>query len=342
MSRASIIVPVYNAEKYINKCVDSILAQTYEDFELLLINDGSKDNSGNICDDYANKDKRVRVIHKENGGVSSARNLGLDLANGDYVMFVDSDDWLEIDALKNLYAKANGCSFVIAGYNVVTLYRTAAHGLEDKKVSKTELVEEYRKLNGKNLIMTVPWGKLYKRDIIEKYGIRFDTTMKMAEDTKFTIEFSQRVEDACFISEIIYNYNCTNVTSITKGYLGETYLYRLKVYYALKAWFESTGCEKYLPEERKELAFVTTLYYCRYYNNNAEEISERINAFYSDCIKLSECEDYIIQRFDQKYADLIKSHNWGLLAKKWNKDYKRKNLFKNTIKQIIGKFLSMK
>ena len=92
----SVIVPVYNAEKYLCRCIDSILAQTYKDFELLLIDDGSKDSSGAICDEYAAKDSRVRVFHKENGGVGFARNVGLDHAQGDWVTFVDSDDWVDV------------------------------------------------------------------------------------------------------------------------------------------------------------------------------------------------------------------------------------------------------
>ena len=95
MPKISVIVPVYNTEKYLHRCIDSILAQTFTDFELLLIDDGSKDNSGAICDEYAAKDSRVRVFHKENGGVSSARNLGLDNVRGEWVTFVDSDDWVE-------------------------------------------------------------------------------------------------------------------------------------------------------------------------------------------------------------------------------------------------------
>ena len=91
----SIIVPVYNAERYLHRCIDSVLAQTYTNFELLLINDGSKDNSGEICDKYAVKDSRIRVFHKENGGVSSARNMGIDEAKGEWLSFIDSDDWIE-------------------------------------------------------------------------------------------------------------------------------------------------------------------------------------------------------------------------------------------------------
>lgn len=107
MPKISVIVPVYNAEKYLHRCVDSILAQTFTDFELLLINDGSKDSSGVICDEYAAKDPRVRVFHKENGGVSSARNLGLDNAKGEWVVFMDSDDfWCDNTALEQLHINA--------------------------------------------------------------------------------------------------------------------------------------------------------------------------------------------------------------------------------------------
>src|SRR5690606_27273688 len=94
MPKVSVIIPVYNAEKYLRECIDSVLAQTFDDFELLLINDGSTDGSGKICDEYAQKDARVKVFHKENGGVSSARNLGLDNAKGEWITFIDSDDWI--------------------------------------------------------------------------------------------------------------------------------------------------------------------------------------------------------------------------------------------------------
>lgn len=99
MPKISIIVPVYNVEKYLRKCIDSILNQTFKDFELILIDDGSTDESGKICDEYNLKDNRIKVIHKENGGLSSARNAGLDIAQGEYIGFVDSDDWIESDQI---------------------------------------------------------------------------------------------------------------------------------------------------------------------------------------------------------------------------------------------------
>lgn len=100
--KVSIIVPVYNVEKYLQRCIESILTQTETDFELLLIDDGSKDKSGLMCDDYAQKDKRVNVIHKENGGVSSARNLGIEKANGEWMCFIDADDYVRQDFLSNI------------------------------------------------------------------------------------------------------------------------------------------------------------------------------------------------------------------------------------------------
>ncbi len=103
MCEISIIVPVYKVEPYLRKCVDSILAQTFTDFEVILVDDGSPDNSGKICDEYASKDSRVRVIHKENGGLSSARNAGIDVARGKYLGFVDSDDYIEKDMYELLY-----------------------------------------------------------------------------------------------------------------------------------------------------------------------------------------------------------------------------------------------
>ena len=124
-SSISIIVPVYNSEQTLNRCIDSILGQTYRNFELLLINDGSKDRSGEICDEYARKDSRVKVFHKENGGVSSARNVGLDNARGEWITFCDSDDYYNLDAF-DIYLKhttlSGDISIIRAGYNLSLIH----------------------------------------------------------------------------------------------------------------------------------------------------------------------------------------------------------------------------
>ena len=112
--KISVIVPVYKVEKYLPECIESVLAQTFTDFELILVDDGSPDNSGKICDDYATRDSRIRVFHKENGGVSSARNLGLDNARGEWIGFVDPDDWIEPDMYEQMYLAGteNNADFV--------------------------------------------------------------------------------------------------------------------------------------------------------------------------------------------------------------------------------------
>ena len=118
MPQISVIVPVYNAEKYLHRCIDSILAQTFSDFELLLIDDGSKDNSGRICDEYAAKDSRIRVFHKKNGGVSSARNMGLDNAKGDWITFVDSDDWVKQDYLYSMISQPDA-DLIMSSFDII-------------------------------------------------------------------------------------------------------------------------------------------------------------------------------------------------------------------------------
>ena len=141
----SIIVPVYNAEEYISRCVDSILNQEYKDFELILVDDGSTDCSGQLIDDYAKADNRIVVIHKENGGVSHTRNLAIEHARGTYIQFLDSDDWITPDATKLLVraAEENQCDLVIADFYRVVGNRLSHKGDidEDKMMTKEEFAE---------------------------------------------------------------------------------------------------------------------------------------------------------------------------------------------------------
>ena len=124
--KISVIVPAYNTEKYLRRCIDSILAQTFTDFELLLIDDGSTDQSGEICDEYADKDVRIKVFHKANGGVSSARNVGLDNALGEYICFCDADDWVDNDYFEQMRKKSIKCAEVLVPYSIPYEYVVCA------------------------------------------------------------------------------------------------------------------------------------------------------------------------------------------------------------------------
>lgn len=204
----SVIVPVYKAEKYLHRCVDSILAQSYTDFELLLIDDGSPDNCGAICDEYAAKDYRVRVFHKENGGVSSARNLGLDNVRGEYVTFCDSDDYVGEDWLV-VYSEAikENLDFAIQGIYYIT----------NKGELETKKLVPYKgcNLNDKrNLIVQLmdqgvygyPVTKLFRRQIIEDNHIRFDTNSTFREDEQFFSKYLEYVTSFRCIDEENYYY----------------------------------------------------------------------------------------------------------------------------------------
>lgn len=187
----SVIVPVYNTEQYLHRCIDSILSQTYTNFELLLIDDGSSDGSGNICDKYAEKDPRVRVFHKENGGVSSARNLGLDNANGEWVTFVDSDDWISEDYFSNVELCTE--DIVLLPYKEVGFDGAILNLVEIKRVNKFR-AQALSLFLEKELVSTwfnVPWAKLYKKKVIN--DLRFDCRMKTGEDRCFNLELVYRL-----------------------------------------------------------------------------------------------------------------------------------------------------
>lgn len=203
--KISVIIPVYNAEKDLHRCIDSILAQTFRDFELLLVDDGSKDISGEICDDYAQKDERVRVFHLRNGGASSARNVGLDNAHGYWVTFVDSDDYISENFLATI--DLQDCDLVILQNQ---------HFSSQRKIfSKQEMSPQ--KFDGKNAvriflakhllyhIMLTPWGKLYKRNLIA--NIRFDKSLRIGEDVVFVHQYLLECSSICVVEGATYYYN---------------------------------------------------------------------------------------------------------------------------------------
>lgn len=185
MARISVIVPVFNVENYLRCCVDSILSQTFEDFELLLINDGSTDKSGEICEEYASKDSRVKVFHKKNGGVSSARNWGLDNASADWVTFVDSDDWVLPNYLQELFSHTDKETDMVFSYpkvrskNSIDSQKKLYEGLVGKDrfaILFTECgMAEY----------TYCWAKLYRLAFLNENKISFLGRMTMGEDHIF-------------------------------------------------------------------------------------------------------------------------------------------------------------
>lgn len=211
----SVIIPVYNTEQYLHRCIDSVLAQTYQDFELLLIDDGSKDSSGTICDEYAAKDARVRVFHKENGGVSSTRNLGLDHARGEWVTFVDSDDWVSKDYLDDLIRHSDS-DLVIADFTV----EGEGQWNENLPVGKWQGKDLNRIIEGSIGIarITAPWCKLLKKSLIGQ--IRFYTELTTQEDSLFMFRYLCAVHVVWITSDKGYHYNRKTIGSLSKSLEG--------------------------------------------------------------------------------------------------------------------------
>lgn len=204
----SVIVPVYNTEKYLQCCIDSILSQTFTDFELLLINDGSTDSSGMICDEYAAKDNRINVFHKKNGGVSSARNVGLDNAKGEWVIFVDADDYLCEESLECLL-NGSCADLVVGGY--IRIHRSTGKAYSfppDNKIVHIRVGNDLPE-NWVDAYLFTPWCKLFKRKKIEDKKLRFSQDLFYGEDTDFVIKYVIGIDVIQFISKPVYYY-CYN------------------------------------------------------------------------------------------------------------------------------------
>ncbi len=215
----SVIIPVYNAEKTLRRCVDSLLAERYADAEIILVNDGSKDRSGELCREYASKEQRIRCIEKENGGVSTARNAGLDAASGEFVLFVDSDDYVVpgyFSTIDKVCEETPGDLIQFSRQfddgkgalgnpypSIIASSRDALMPLIVDAICK-------KTING-------PWGKLYRRDLIEANSLRFPVGASVAEDRVFNIVYSFFIQSYVTTDKSVYVVNTENANSLTRG-----------------------------------------------------------------------------------------------------------------------------
>lgn len=220
----SFIVPVYNAEKYLEQCIDSILNQSYDRIELILINDGSTDRSGEICDAYGQKDDRVKVIHQDNAGPSVARNRGIEAATGEYIQFVDSDDHIASHMTETLMkTMSDEVQLVICGYELITkeedrvissknfsFYKPGNYAKEDFLEHFGEIYQDY--------YIHYNWNKLYIAELIQKNGIRFNQDVIRGEDLLFNLQYLDHCKKIAIISDFLYYYTNSNDGSITSTF----------------------------------------------------------------------------------------------------------------------------
>lgn len=202
MDKISIIIPVYKVEKYLDRCVESVVNQTYENIEIILVDDGSPDNCPAICDEWAKKDSRIKVIHKQNAGVSAARNSGMKIAAGEYIGFVDSDDYIEPEMFEKLAAgiSQSRADLAVCGFikyeKPVSAEKDFDCTAEDSKVM----------LFGCDYYEGYIWNKLYSAKVIKENGIRFDITLRMCEDTLFNFDYLKCIKKVHICTYIGYYY----------------------------------------------------------------------------------------------------------------------------------------
>lgn len=221
--KVSIIMPVYKVEEYVGKAIESIQAQTLTDWEFLIVDDGTPDRSGEICDEYAAKDDRIHVIHKENGGAPSARNMAIELAKGEYFYFLDSDDWAEPTMLEDMYnlAKRDNAQLVVAGFYIDTYIGNGQFMTDDYLVAdavypdKESFRKNAYKLFDKNLLYT-PWNKLFEAKYVMENNLRFPTTFW--DDFPFNVSVVRNVERVTVTSKQYYHFLRARTESETAAY----------------------------------------------------------------------------------------------------------------------------
>ncbi len=251
MILVSLIIPVYNAEKYLRRCLDSVVKQDFPDMEVLLLNDGSRDESLKICREYEEKDLRVHVIDKENTGVSDTRNVGMRLAKGKYLQFMDSDDWLAQDAVEAMVQAAEGedCDFLIADfYRVNGDHYVEKRHIRRKRVRDRQTFAMEMAKRPADFYYGVMWNKLYRRSIIEKYGLSCDTSMNWCEDFLFNLSYIRYADRFLALQKPVYYYMKRKGSLVfTEAVSVDAVRVRLELLEKYKAFYQSMG----LYEEHK-------------------------------------------------------------------------------------------
>lgn len=331
----SVIMPVYNVEAHIAKAIQSVLNQTIENFELLIINDGSPDGSLAIAEKYAVSDSRIRIFNKQNGGLSDARNFGIEHAEGRYLYFVDSDDWITKDLLEKLYEKIllNPSDIFVFGYHLdvedihgITI-QTQTIKYRDSQFLRS--ITKPPKLDTKLLnLLGYAWNKVYSKNFIDKHELRFDKGISLVEDMLFNSRAFQKVSSVIIIEECYYHYINREVTTLIKSYHKDSFKLILKKHQATKAFLKDWEYSRTKINRILAQNLVLGIQYCinnlLYYKNDlsASEKKKTIN----EILQHKETKKYIdfyqpTTKSDQLYKKLIKYRLTSVLMyiKSWKK-----------------------
>lgn len=318
----SIIVPVYNVENYIQQCLKSLMVQTYKNIEIIIIDDGSTDNTGKICDDYAKIDNRITIVHKKNEGVSSARNTGLNIAKGEIIAFCDGDDYPNNNMYELMYNKMKeyDADIVISNYNIIK---------NDKVIQKPDF-KMIPNLMNKNEFLYYMSGKyyrgftankLYNKSLISKSKVFFNNDITRCEDMLFNVQLSEFLEKAVYINEHLYNYrfviNSASHCKYNSAILSELEAYEMIIYNVEK--ISKTNKIKY------EEACLETALGIRH-------------LYITSKIKNMEDYEYINKIIDKYYYNVMKFANIGIKRKIYFMFCKKSPILSCYIKNIYRKF----
>lgn len=312
----SIIVPVYNVEKYLRKCIESIQKQTFYNIEIILVDDGSTDNSSKICDDFANRDKRIKVFHLENGGVSRARNYGMDKAIGKYIMFCDSDDYVDEKWCEILYKyiEKYPSSWINCGMKVINLFDSCEfNAIYDfkKNVSFIDKMEYYKLL--KCGIAPYSGNKIFSKEKLKNNNIKFDENRSLGEDVIFTIEYLKLCDNILCINEYLYYYIRYGENTLTTKYVWNEFDTVADLYKYRKDFISE--------EDKQEFYSQYTYTFLKALNNtfdkrNNQSLFQKLK-YNNKCInneEFIECINNVVNHNESKiYINLLKSKNYYLV-----------------------------
>lgn len=325
----SIIVPMYNSEKYIERCVKSLISQSYKNIEIVLVDDGSKDKTIEILKIYKDKDSRIKLYKKKNRGASSARNYGLEKCTGDYILFVDADDYIDSNMIRDMVSMINITTntMVFSGndeiYTDKIEYRNLFIDIKDKtNISKNIVMREIA--NGRAGLICC---KLIPKSVVDKFNIRFDESIKMSEDQLFFLELAQYIDKFCYVEGYMYHYDRTNEKSITVNYQSDVYKNQMYVFEKIETLFKKNELNhsediKALSKKIKDiLLFCINNEVC---TSNIRNINEKIKNI-----------NYILKdtSIDSKYGDEIKD---SLIGKLIYKGITANNTILSTVELFIA------
>ena len=329
MTKISVIIPIYNTDKYLRRCIDSIINQDFKDYEIILIDDGSSDNSALICDEYAQKYSNIIVVHTPHSGVATARNLGVEQANGKYIMFCDSDDYAESDWIATLFEQIdkNPTSSVFCAFSKMNIVNKTdnAVALPDITESQYLPITEYYYIYINNMSSFL-WNRIYRKDWIINNGLSFPLGLSQGEDLLFNIEYMKLCKDYFYNPKILYHWVDNNIQTLTRVYdphyfdaLKEFYYPRLSIIAKKdkQAFYDNSFYRFYtsmdhVMDKRNLESNRTKLKYCNYILRSAEFCDSVNHASDYNCSpklkKLLKLKNYRLINFFLKFSRIHRKH----------------------------------